>query len=146
MKKMVIASVILSVMAFGYDEQKAKTMESFFQPFTNDVCAKSDMFLDGVDSFNRVKKGEAIFLDVRTLEEKSHIMMPKAINIPLNELFHKENLAKLPKDKKIIVVCHSGLRATMAATSLKIIGIKNVSVVMGGIGELSKVIFPKTLQ
>jgi len=51
----------------------------------------------------RVKRGEAIVLDVRPPQEYSAGHIPGAINIPLNELSRR--LAGLPKHREIVAYC-----------------------------------------
>ncbi|TSA34842.1 MAG: CoA-disulfide reductase [Verrucomicrobiaceae bacterium] len=83
--------------------------------------------------------GEAGFLlDVRDPDEFSGGHAPVAINIPLNGL--RERLGELPRDREILVYCHSGQRAYYATRILVQNGFaaKNIS---GGI--LSRaILFP----
>ena len=58
-------------------------------------------------------------------------------NIPIKDLFKKVNLDKLPTAKPIVVVCHSGSRATLAAVGLIRIGFKNIHVLKGGLVALA---------
>lgn len=53
-------------------------------------------------------------------DEKGHI--PGTVTIPYYEIWKEENLAKLPKDKKIIVVCYTGHTASQAAMFLNLLG------------------------
>lgn len=59
---------------------------------------------------------DIILLDTRSQVEYDNGHLENAINIPLDEL--RENLAKIPKDKKIYVYCHSGLRSYIACRVL----------------------------
>lgn len=63
---------------------------------------------------------------------KGHV--PSAINIPYNQIAKKENLAKLPKDKKIIVICYTGHTASDAAMFFNQIGYEAYSLKMGMMG------------
>jgi len=91
------------------------------------------------------EKKEFTFLDVRTDGENAILSMSgeNALHIPINILFKKENLDKLPSDKPIVVVCHSGTRATLAAMGLKRLGFKHIHVVKGGMIALAKANNPK---
>jgi len=73
---------------------------------------------------------EAILLDVRTKEEYQLGTIEGAINIPLDEL--RNNLNKLPKDKKIIVFCGVGLRGYIASRILLQNGFSEVYNLNGG--------------
>ncbi|HHB93963.1 MAG TPA: rhodanese-like domain-containing protein, partial [Campylobacterales bacterium] len=59
------------------------------------------------------------------------------------KLFQKENLDKLSTDKPIVVVCHSGTRATLAGIGLKRVGFKQVHILKGGLIALAKANNPK---
>lgn len=93
-----------------------------------------------------VKKEPLTLLDIRTPEEQGVVALshPSALAIPMNELFKKENLDRLPQDGKIIVVCHSGNRAAGATALLKAIGFKDVVYVNGGLINLVTNLVPKT--
>ena len=61
-------------------------------------------------------------LDVRTVEETSDGKIAWAVNIPLDDL--QGSLAKLSKEKEIIIHCGTGMRAQMAYAVLKNAGYK----------------------
>jgi rhodanese-related sulfurtransferase len=46
--------------------------------------------------------------------------------IPVSELFTDDNLARIPTDRTVIVICKSGTRATAAGIALRHIGFDNV--------------------
>ena len=64
------------------------------------------------------KRGDALFLDVRTEEEylRDGHLPQTALHIPLDQL--RENLDRLDPQKKIYVNCHSGLRSYIACRIL----------------------------
>lgn len=51
-------------------------------------------------------------VEIRKPEDYAKGHVPAAINIPYGEFFKKENLAKLDKSKKIVVVCYTGHTAS----------------------------------
>lgn len=63
-----------------------------------------------------------VIVDVRTAAEAKEGSLPNAISIPLEEV--EANLAKLPKDKTLILHCSTGVRAEMAYNVLKKAGFK----------------------
>lgn len=76
-----------------------------------------------------LKIEEAFILDVRTEEEYKYGHIENAMHIPVDEL--RDNLNKLPTDKKIYVYCHTGLRSYIATRILKGNGFDAVNI-MGG--------------
>jgi rhodanese-related sulfurtransferase len=75
-----------------------------------------------IDEFKQVttdKPADKLILDVR---DSGVATIPGAVNIPQSELAGR--LAELPKDKKIIVHCNTGILANMALKTLKDNGYK----------------------
>jgi len=88
---------------------------------------------------------DALFLDVRSVEEyetisfdlKYHI---PSLHIPTDEI--PERLSEIPKDKFIGVFCPASVRATMIFVYLKIAGFENVKIVEGGYNALTAELKP----
>lgn len=70
-----------------------------------------------VDQMQSLKEDEVFLLDVRTKDEVQLGMLKGAINIDVDHI--RDNLAKIPKDKKIYMYCGVGLRGYVAARILK---------------------------
>lgn len=149
MTKKLLVSVFalsLSITAFAYDKTKADSMNKFYSNFTQKACANSKLFISAKDTFKMLKeKKKFTLLDVRTTGENSvvSVSLEGSLYIPLKDLFKKENLDKLPSEGTIIIVCHSGTRATLAAIGLKQIGIKNTRILKGGFVALADANNPK---
>lgn len=70
-------------------------------------------------------------LDVRTTLERNQVCF-ESFHIPLNEL--KQRLNEVPKDKNLLVFCHSGTRSKKAISIIKENGFKkNITNLKGGI-------------
>ena len=93
------------------------------------------------------KKEDFVFLDVRTPAEQAvvGITYKNTLNIPMNELFKTENLAKLPTNKPIIVVCHGWSRSVGATAMLKSVGFNNAIFLKGGLVDLVTATTPSTV-
>ncbi|MDR2123014.1 MAG: FAD-dependent oxidoreductase [Flavobacteriaceae bacterium] len=74
---------------------------------------------------------DIFILDVRTSDEYALGTIKNAVNIPLDEL--RNHMDKLPKDKKIVVLCAVGLRGYIAYRILAQNGFKNIYNLSGGI-------------
>ena len=80
--------------------------------------------IESPDNFNDIlKQDEVVIIDVRNQEEYNEEHIPKAINIPYNELQTKINYSK---DKKIIVYSKNDSRSHMAAMVLENMGYTNI--------------------
>ena len=149
MKKTLLSTLtvaLLTVSAHAYDNTKAKELNTFYSHMTQKACADSKPFIKAKEVMKLLKeKKDIALLDVRTDGEASVIALSgdNALHMPISELFKKENLDKLPTDKPIMIVCHSGTRATLSAIGLKRIGFKKVHVVKGGLIALAEANNPK---
>jgi rhodanese-related sulfurtransferase len=77
------------------------------------------------DEFGKLAKAtpaDVVILDVRNKDEANAGMIKGAVLIPEEELASR--IAELPKDKRIIVHCSTGIRAEMAYHKLKDAGFK----------------------
>jgi rhodanese-related sulfurtransferase len=139
---LLVASALLGFVAvgFSYDAELAKRFNAMFSQMTPEVLKQRPCQIDANQLFEMIKKKEDfVILDVRTPQEQSitGITWKNTLNIPMHEVFKPENLNKLPKDKKIVVVCHSGDRAAAVVTGLRAIGFHNAYQFKGGIKELA---------
>ncbi len=73
----------------------------------------------------------ALFVDVRTQEEWAQGHIANSTLIPLDEL--PDRLSELPRDRDIVVICHTGVRAKQGATILSQAGFRKVSCLTGGL-------------
>ena len=149
MKNIITSSLLvasLSLSAFAYDADKAASMDKFYSNFTQKACANSKLFVEADEVMKMLRENKNItLLDIRTRGEHAvvSIGLENSIYVPIKDLFRKENLDKLPTDRTIIIVCHSGTRATLAAIGLKQVGIKNTRVLKGGLIALAEANNPK---
>jgi hydroxyacylglutathione hydrolase len=84
------------------------------------------------DAYSMYQDG-AFLLDVRTVEEWNEFHAPGATLIPLNELASRVN--EVPRDRQIIVVCHSGKRSEEGRDILLEAGFTQVTRIDGGLNE-----------
>ena len=65
---------------------------------------------------------DPFILDVRSAVDYARGYIKGAVNIPFATVFKPENLAKLPKDKPIVVSCYTGHTASMTSFALSTMG------------------------
>lgn len=143
----IVALVLSAGSAWGYDSELAASYETLFQPVAGAKAGKALHLVTAEAFVDDLKAGkEYVALDVRTPAESRIFTMalPGSLAIPMNELFAAENLARIPADKPVIVICLSGTRATAAGTALRHIGFDNVYILKGGFKALGGYLNPKT--
>ena len=86
--------------------------------------------ITAAQAYGKIQAG-ALVVDVRSQEEWNQGHIASSVLIPLDELPNRLN--ELPKDRDIVVVCHTGVRAKEGATILGNSGFTRVSCLSGGL-------------
>jgi rhodanese-related sulfurtransferase len=97
-------------------------VQSFFRRSTPEIS------IDELDTLMRV--GDVRVLDVREDWEYRRGRVPGALHVPLAQL--AAQLADLPRDKRILVICESGSRSLAATDLLLRNGFEETASVRGG--------------
>ncbi len=88
--------------------------------------------IDANDLQNRIAEGDDfMLLDIRSAGELAQGMLPDAEHLPMHVIPLRIN--ELPKDKDVILYCHSGARSYHACAYLAQQGYDNVINLRGGI-------------
>lgn len=126
-----------SVLAAGPVQTAAET---YFAGGTKNMKA-ADLFanLNDGDTSN-----DPFRVDIRAAADYANGHIPGAINIVGKDLFNAENLAKLPKDKAIVLNCYSGQTASQATAALRMLGYDayNLLYGMAGWAITDKITYP----
>ncbi|HEX6121846.1 MAG TPA: rhodanese-like domain-containing protein [Ktedonobacterales bacterium] len=72
-------------------------------------------------------------VDVRETWEFQEGHAKDATNIPLSEL--RQRAGEVPRDREVLLICHSGQRSMRAAQFLRTQGVTHVANVLGGTAE-----------
>jgi rhodanese-related sulfurtransferase len=93
---------------------------------------------DDIYMWLKMKKTDFLVVDVRAAEgganEYNTAHIPGAIYIPYTEIAKPENLKKLPKDKKIILVCYMGATEALPIVPLRLLGYDAYGMLLGMAG------------
>ncbi len=136
-----LASLVgFGVAAADYDVELAASYAKLFEPAKGAAAGKGlhlmppDKFIEGLQNGKPM-----IALDVRTEGETRvfGMTLPGSLAIPLNEVFLPQNLARIPRDKTVVVICQAGIRAAVVGTALRHVGFEKVYVLKGGMKGLS---------
>lgn len=76
-----------------------------------------------------VLEGDAVLLDVRERNEWDAGHAPHAVHIPLGEL--SEETAWMSRRHRVVVVCRSGRRSTLATAALRAAGVDALNLTGG---------------
>ncbi|MGI2260043.1 rhodanese-like domain-containing protein [Shewanella sp. GXUN23E] len=142
---LILGSTLAAGHALAYDAELAKSYQAQFAGIEGAAAGKNLGLMSPAAFVDAVKAGkQMVALDIRTPAEMSvfGLTLPNSLNIPANQVFEAENLAKLPTDKPIVVFCKSGARATAIGTALRHAGFDNVKILKGGFKGLSAYMGP----
>lgn len=105
--------------------------------FSLTSCLKTQT--EGVQVLNsdkfeqKLQDSDIQLVDVRTPAEFADGHLPNAINVNVMDDNFDAEMAKLDKEKPVMVYCKSGGRSAKAASKLKVQGFKNITDLDGGI-------------
>ncbi len=125
----VLSLVMVVPAAFAADDMAAKLSavlakapaEKFWQVSSDDVLAMI-----------KAKKTDFVVVDVRPNPGEfvqGHI--PGALQIPVQDILKPDSLKKLPKDKKIILVCVTGQTQNLPVIALRAMGYNALTMKFG---------------
>lgn len=83
------------------------------------------------EAHDLVRSGRGLLIDVRERSEHADARIPGARLVPLGEL--PDRVRELPRDRTLILQCHSGNRSRSATQFLLESGFTNVANLEGGI-------------
>ncbi len=108
--------------------------------FTSSMPTSGDYALNTIsvaklgEKLNSAEKDKLFLFDIRATEDFNKGHIDGAINVPFKAVTVPENLKKLPKDKKIVVICYTGNTAAQATELLKFLDYDAVVLKYGMMG------------
>jgi len=115
----------------GDFEVVRKAAEAYLSSGKAPTISADDLFanLNDGDTSN-----DPFIVSVRSPEHYALGHIPGAINIPYKTIAKTENLAKLPKDRQIVLYCYTGHTGQIATTVLNLLGYDAINLKFGMMG------------
>jgi len=88
----------------------------------------------------RLDRHEVTLIDVRGVSEYVAASIQEGRNIPLGSVQHR--LSEIPKDRPVVVMCHSGRRSAIVVSILETNGYTNAINLQGGFEAWEKAGYP----
>ncbi len=79
----------------------------------------------------REEPEEVVLLDVREPFEREYAAIEPSLHIPMQEVADRTD--EIPRDRTVVVYCHTGARSLMVAGFLETRGFRSVANLRGGI-------------
>jgi rhodanese-related sulfurtransferase len=91
--------------------------------------------IQAADLYENLNDGDAdndpTIISVRSAEDYAKGHIPGAVNISVKELFNEANLAAIPPDKDVVLVCYTGQTAGQATAGMSMLGYEAYSLLFG---------------
>lgn len=121
------AMLILAGTVHALTPEEYKAVQKIADEYMSNVPADGYHIM-AEDVLKRIesKNADYVIVDVRMPKDKKYDQghLPGAIHIGFKDIAKPENLAKLPKDKDIIVHCDTGHEQNKALSVLRMLGYK----------------------
>lgn len=118
---------ILTGITFALTDEEYKIVQKAANEYMSNVPSDGYHVM-AADVLKRIQSGDKnmLIVDVRMPKDKKYDQghLPGAIYIGFKEIAQPDNLAKLPKDKDIIVHCDTGHEQNKALSVLRMLGFK----------------------
>lgn len=130
MKLRILAIAAACIMAmtsqvFALTAAEESTVQQAADSFLSNIPA-GEYHITAEKLLERIKAGndDFVLVDVRAPKEKTYDQghLPGALFISFKDVAKPENLAKLPKNKDIILYCNTGHEENKALTVLRLLG------------------------
>ncbi|ADE54877.1 rhodanese-like domain-containing protein [Coraliomargarita akajimensis] len=92
------------------------------------------------DAYKMFEQGDVILLDVRDADELEICKIDGAQHIPMTQI--PQNLDHLPRDQRLVVFCHHGMRSQHVCLFLEGHGLDNAVSMTGGINAWTDEVDP----
>jgi rhodanese-related sulfurtransferase len=143
---LVLTATFSSQAVWPYDAELAQSYAKLFADVRGAGAGKALHFMSPQSFIDDLEQGKPyVAIDVRTPAETGlfKLSLENSLAMPADQVFSPENLALIPVDKPVVIICKSGARATAVGTALRHIGFDNVFILEGGFQELARYYGPK---
>jgi len=122
-----LGSMLLVATALAQDNPIMDAAEAYFSAGPRTISA--------ADLYENLNDGDAendpYIISLRSAEDYAKGHVPGAVHMNVKELFTAENLATIPPDKDVVVVCYTGQTAGQATAGLNMLGYDAYSLLFG---------------
>lgn len=113
--------IVLSALSVFAEDDAAKKMSDILMAAKE--TGNYQVSADEVNMWIKTKANDFLVIDVRpSHDEYKAGRIPGSVHIPFYAMLLPENMKKIPKDKKIILVCGTGQLENMPVVPLRMLG------------------------
>jgi rhodanese-related sulfurtransferase len=140
---MLVSLTAVTALAQASDPIQA-VADKYFSAGTKNIAAK-DLYANLNDGD---KSNDPYLIDIRAAADFANGHIPGAINMTAKDLFSADGLARLPKNRQIVVNCYTGQTASQTTAALRMLGFDAYNLLYGisGWGANDKIKYAFTAE
>lgn len=127
----VALAILLALLPSGQTGQAQETLQALAEAY----FSEGPRTLAAADLFDNLYDGDPdndpTIISLRSAADYARGHIPGAVNINVKELFTLDNLASIPPDRDVVLVCYTGLAAAQATAALNMLGYDAYSLLYG---------------
>ena len=127
----VALALILALLPAGHVGRAQDSL----QPLADAYFGEGPRTIEAVDLFENLNDGDVendpTIISLQSAEDYAKGHIPGAVNMNVKELFTLDNLATIPLDRDVVVVCYTGQTAGQATAALNMLGYEAYSLLYG---------------
>jgi len=136
MKKRLAFTTLALVLLVGIlPTNQALRAQGSLQEVAEAYFSEGPRTIKAADLFENLNDGDPendpYIISLRSAEDYAKGHIPGAVNMSVKEMFTTENLATIPPDKDVVVVCYTGQTAGQATAALNMLGYDAYSLLFG---------------
>jgi rhodanese-related sulfurtransferase len=126
-----LALIVVGISPLGW----ITNAQSSLQEAAEIYFSEGPRTIQAADLFENLNDGDPdndpTIISLRSAEDYAKGHVPGAVNMNVKTLFTAENLATIPPDKDVVVICYTGQTAGQAAAALNMLGYDAYSLLFG---------------
>ena len=134
-KRSFITLALVLIVAGIFPPGQAIRAQGSLQEAAETYFGEGPRTINAADLFENLNDGDPdndpYIISLRSAEDYAKGHVPGAVNMSVKTLFTSENLATIPPDKDVVVICYTGQTAGQATAGLNMLGYETYSLLFG---------------
>jgi rhodanese-related sulfurtransferase len=128
-------AVTLALLAAMFPSGRLLQAQSSPQEAANAYFSQGPRTIGAADLYENLNDGDPendpTIISLRSAEDYAKGHIPGAVHMSVTELFTADNLATIPPDRQVVLVCYTGQTAAQATAGLNMLGYDAYSLLFG---------------
>ena len=134
-RRLVFIALVLALIAGTFSLGQILHAQSSLQKVAEAYFGEGPRTIKAADLFENLNDGDPendpYIISLRSAEDYARGHVPGAVNMSVKTMFTSENLATIPPDEDVVVLCYTGQTAGQATAALNMLGYEAYSLLFG---------------